>query len=137
MPFTLANAVLELQQARAFSSSLGLTAQGQVDLRQSIPGLGKHGSEELLAEIGADMRVFPSPANLASWVGVAPGAHASAGVKKRVKTRPGNRYAKRDRGHVRGPQQVDVPVRLVPPHPRPPGLRQTLVATQHSIVTAI
>lgn len=32
-----------------------------LDLLLSIPGLGQHGSEELLAEIGADMTVFPSP----------------------------------------------------------------------------
>jgi transposase len=35
-----------------------------LDLLQSIPGLGKHGSEELLAEIGVDMTVF---ASLAIW----------------------------------------------------------------------
>jgi hypothetical protein len=36
LPFTLQNAVLELQGARAFSASLGITAQGRVDLRRKL-----------------------------------------------------------------------------------------------------
>ena len=36
LPFTLHNAVLELRDARAFSSSLGITAQGRVDLRRKL-----------------------------------------------------------------------------------------------------
>ena len=35
LPFTLANSVLTLREARAYSSSLGLTAQGRVDLRRN------------------------------------------------------------------------------------------------------
>jgi hypothetical protein len=35
-PFTLHNAVLQIQEARAYSASLGITAQGQVDLRRKL-----------------------------------------------------------------------------------------------------
>ncbi len=111
-----------------------------VDLLQSIPGLGKHGSQELLAEIGADMSVFSSPANLASWVGVAPGSHESAGVKKRVKTRPGNRYAKRALGiaamSAARSKSTFLSARFRRIRARQ-GYGKALVATQHSIVTAI
>lgn len=68
------------------------------ELLESVHGIGKHGAEELLAEIGPDMRVFPTPQALASWVGVAPGSHESAGHKHPVAVRPGNRYAKRTLG---------------------------------------
>ena len=68
------------------------------DLLISVPGMGKHTAEDLLAEIGPDMRVFPSPQALAAWVGVAPGSHESAGHKHPVAVRPGNRYAKRALG---------------------------------------
>lgn len=68
------------------------------ELLESVHGIGKHGAEELLAEIGPDMSVFPTPQALASWVGVAPGSHESAGRKHPVSVRPGNRYAKRTLG---------------------------------------
>ena len=68
------------------------------DLLVSVHGIGKHGAEELLAEIGPDMSVFPTAQALASWVGVAPGSHESAGRKHPVAARPGNRYAKRALG---------------------------------------
>jgi hypothetical protein len=35
-PFTLHNSVLEIQEARAFSVSLGITVQGRVDLRRKL-----------------------------------------------------------------------------------------------------
>lgn len=68
------------------------------ELLESVPGIGKHGAEELLAEIGADMGVFPTAGALASWAGVAPGSHESAGQRHPVAVRPGNRYVKRTLG---------------------------------------
>jgi transposase len=46
------------------------------ELLVSVSGLGKHGAEELLAEIGPVMSVFP-PRRRWCWVGVAPGSHES------------------------------------------------------------
>ena len=37
---------------------------------------------ELLAEIGVDMEVFPTAEHLTSWAGLAPGNNESAGKKK-------------------------------------------------------
>ncbi len=61
----------------------------------SIPGIKHRVAWTLLVEIGTDMTVFPSAADLASWVGVCPGNNESAGKRKSGKTRKGNRWARR------------------------------------------
>jgi transposase len=59
---------------------------------QTIPGVGRRGAEILLAEIGTDMSRFPTAAHLASWAGMAPGNHESAGKRRSGKTRKGSPY---------------------------------------------
>ena len=61
------------------------------DLICTIPGIGVLTADVIIAETGGDMTVFPSPGQLASWAGVCPGHHESAGRIKSTKTRPGNR----------------------------------------------
>lgn len=56
--------------------------QEQEVLLQTIPGVGPHVARVILAEIGTDMSVFPSASHLASWAGISPGNHESAGKKK-------------------------------------------------------
>lgn len=110
------------------------------DLLVSVHGIGKHGAEELLAEIGPDMSVFPTPQGLASWVGVAPGSHESAGKKHPVRTRAGNRYAKRTLGiAARSATRMKnsfLSARFKRVCARR-GYNRALVATQHSMITAI
>jgi len=55
-----------------------------------IPGVGRRTAEILLAEIGTDMSRFPSAGHLASWAGMCPGHHESAGKQHIGKTRKGN-----------------------------------------------
>jgi transposase len=55
-----------------------------------IPGVGRRTAEILLAEIGTDMSRFPSAGHLASWAGMCPGHHESAGKQHDGKTRKGN-----------------------------------------------
>jgi len=64
------------------------------DLLISIPGVNTGVADVIIAETGGDMSRFPSAAHLASWAGVCPGHHESAGRTKSTKTRPGNRYLK-------------------------------------------
>jgi transposase len=55
-----------------------------------IPGIGPRAVQAIFAEMGVDMRRFPSPAHLASWAGVAPGNRESAGRRLSGKTTHGN-----------------------------------------------
>lgn len=51
-----------------------------------IPGLGRRTVEQVLAEIGLDMRRFPSAEHLASWARVCPSNNESAGKRKSGRT---------------------------------------------------
>jgi transposase len=64
----------------------------QLELLQTIPGVGAKVAQVILAETGGDMSRFPSAAHLAAWAGVAPGAHESAGKKHPVASRHGNKW---------------------------------------------
>ncbi len=64
------------------------------ELLIEIPGISTGTADVIIAETGGDMSVFPSADHLASWAGVAPGHHESAGRRKSGKTRHGNRYLK-------------------------------------------
>src|SRR5262245_3820680 len=57
-----------------------------------IPGVGRRTAEVILAEVGRDMSRFPTAANLASWAGLCPGQHESAGKRAAARTRPGNKW---------------------------------------------
>jgi len=65
---------------------------GQCLLLQSIPGIGRHSAEVILAEIGPDMSVFPTPGHLAWWAGMCPGQRESAGKRGSAETRKGSKW---------------------------------------------
>lgn len=56
----------------------------------SIPGISQRSAEGILAEIGVQMSRFPSSRHLASWSGMCPGNHESAG-----KTRKGSPWLRK------------------------------------------
>jgi len=66
-----------------------------VALWQTIPGVDHVTACNLVAEIGVDMRQFPSAQHLASWAALCPGNHESAGKRKSGKTRDGNKWLRR------------------------------------------
>ena len=63
----------------------------QVQLLCTIPGIGQRTAEIVIAEIGVDMSRFPTAANLASWAGLCPGLHESAGKRRSGRARKGDR----------------------------------------------
>jgi transposase len=58
----------------------------------TIHGVRQRTAEVIIAEIGVDMRVFPTAGHLASWAGLCPGNNESAGKHRSGKTRKGNRW---------------------------------------------
>jgi len=64
----------------------------EVERLDAIPGVNQRTAEVLIAEIGVDMRQFPSAKHLASWAGLCPGNRESAGKRKPATTRKGNRW---------------------------------------------
>lgn len=56
--------------------------EAQIQQLCEIPGIDVTSVNELLAEIGVDMEVFPTAEHLTSWAGLAPGNNESAGKKK-------------------------------------------------------
>jgi transposase len=64
--------------------------EAEIELLLSIVGIGRTTAATILAEIGADMRCFPSAKHLASWAGVAPGNRQSGGKRLKAKTTKGN-----------------------------------------------
>jgi transposase len=71
---------------------IGAPFEAAVSLLDTIPGVARQSAEVIVAEIGTDMERFPSADHLASWAGVAPGNHESAGKRTTGKTRKGNRF---------------------------------------------
>jgi len=55
-----------------------------------IPGVDRIGAAVIIAELGVDMSVFPTPQHAAAWAGVCPGNNESAGKRKGQPGRKGN-----------------------------------------------
>jgi transposase len=107
---------------------------------ETIPGVGRRTAEVLAAEMGLDMARFPSAGHLASWAGMCPGVHESAGKRKSSQRRKGNkalrralteaaraaaRTKKKERTYLRG-QYRRLVVRL--------GKKKAAVAVGHTIL---
>jgi transposase len=60
------------------------------DHLDTITGVGKRAAECIIAEVGADMSVFPTAAHLASWAGLCPGNNITGGKRRSGKTRKGD-----------------------------------------------
>jgi len=134
----LSAAILELserieEQMRPFAR--------QLEHLITIPGVGQATAEVIIAETGADMSRFRTAGHLASWAGLCPGHHESADKRKSGKTRHGNRWlgAALGTAAMAAARTKDTTYlgaryqRLVPRL----GKKKTIVALEHSILTAI
>lgn len=121
------------KQMRPFSRRL--------DQLATIPGVGRSVAEVIIAETGGNMSRFATAAHLASWAGVCPGHHESAGKRKSGKTRHGNRWlvgalgtaamaaARTKDTTYLGARYQRLAPRLVK--------KKAIVAVEHSILTAV
>jgi transposase len=76
----------------AIEEQLAPFATAAVALLVTIPGVAERSAQNILAEIGTDMSVFPTDKHLASWAGQCPGNHQSAGKQRSGRTRKGSKW---------------------------------------------
>jgi transposase len=66
--------------------------QPAVELLRSLDGIETRTAQNIIAEIGVDMSVFPSEGQLASWAGQCPGNDQSAGKRRSGRSRKGSKW---------------------------------------------
>ncbi|UWG97706.1 IS110 family transposase [Dehalobacter sp. DCM] len=111
----------------------------QVNLVDSIPGVGLRSAQIIISEIGINMDQFPSASHLASWAGLCPGNHESAGKRKSGKTRKGSDILKatliecaKSAGHLKNTYFSTQYNRIA----RRRGYNRATVAVAHAILKA-
>jgi len=113
----------------------------QIERLVTIPGVKKTTAQVIIAETGADMTRFRTPGHLASWAGVCPGHHESAGRQHSGKRRHGNRWLGGALGMAamaasRTSERTYLGARYARLVPRL-GKQKTIVAVEHSILIAV
>ena len=113
--------------------------EAEIDLLDTIPGVDRRCAEAMIAEFGVDMSRFGDAHRLASWAGVCPGSHESAGRTKTGKTRKGSKWlqthlneAAKSIVRSKGTYLAAQYARLKPRR----GHAKATVAVEHSIVVA-
>jgi transposase len=108
-----------------------------IKLLDTIPGVGETVAQIIVAEIGVDMARFPTAHDLASWAGMCPGNHESAGKRKSGKTTKGSRYLRAALGQAAWAASHQQEPDLAAPYKRlvtRMGKKKALVAVGHSIL---
>ncbi|WP_280709615.1 IS110 family transposase [Kitasatospora sp. GP30] len=112
----------------------------RIELLTTIPGMNTRAAEVVLAEIGADITRFPTAADLASWAGVRPGNHESAGKRSTGRTRHGDPWLKGILGQVASSASRSKEAYLNARYRRIAsrrGKKRALVALEHTILIAV
>src|SRR5690606_30208391 len=89
---------LLVKQAEEYQAKIDGICQGsfptQQALLKTIPGVSRISSAVIIAETGADMKVFDNSAKLSGWIGLRPKNDESAGKYKSTAITRGNKYLK-------------------------------------------
>jgi transposase len=128
---------LVAQPAAARAAAGELRLAEAVALLITIPGVQQRIAEVVIAEIGTDMRRFPSAGHLCSWAGLVPGLNESAGKRQGNKLRRGSPWlraalvegghaASRSKGTYLAAQYQRLAARR--------GRKKAIVAVAHSIL---
>lgn len=108
-----------------------------MQLLQTIPGVGERVAEAIVSEIGVDMSRFPTDGHLASWAGMCPGNHESAGKRKSGKTTKGNIHLRAALTQAAWAATRSKQTYLAAQYRRmvkPKGKKRALVAVGHSLL---
>ena len=74
--------------------------EAEIQRLDGITGVDRVVAQALIAEVGVDMSRFATDDHLASWAGICPGNHQSAGKRKSGSTPKANRWLKRALGQA-------------------------------------
>jgi transposase len=130
------------RQMEAFSDRIEECLRPFVDEKMmerldAIPGVNRRTVENVVAEIGTDMKWFPDEHHLSSWSGICPGNEESAGKRTRRRTTKGNRWLRRAlteaawaAGHTKDSYLGAQYRRLAPRR----GKKRALIAVGHSLL---
>lgn len=105
-----------------------------------VPGLRRINAYSLLAEIGADMKQFPSAGDLASWAAICPGNRESAGKQTSGRTRRGNPWLRRtlcEAAWAASRTKKSYFRALYQRLARPRGKNRALIAVAHSLLVTV
>ena len=81
---------LRIEQIQQQTAAAMQSCQEAVARLIQVPGIRTEGALQMLAEIGPTAAAFPSPEQMASWVGVCPGQQESAGQSYSQRSGKGN-----------------------------------------------
>jgi transposase len=112
--------------------------EAEIERLDTIPGINQRVAEVLLAEVGPDVGRFPSARHLASWAGLCPGNHESAGKRLSGKTRRGSpwlRTALIEAAHGAARTKNTYLHALYHRLARRRGIKKALVAVAHTLLT--
>jgi len=112
----------------------------EIERLDAVPGVDRRVAEVVLAELGGDMRPFPTHRHLSAWAGMCPGNEESAGKRRKRRITPGNRWLKRTlvqaawaASHTKNSYLASQYRRLVGRR----GKKRTLIAVGHSILVIL
>ena len=130
----------QIEQLTATIQTLAEPWLHQIEQLDEVPGIGTICAQDIIAEIGTDMTVFPTAAHLVSWARWSPQVRQSGGKRKGSNsTGRGNPYlgaALGEAGISAGRTQTFLGARYRRLTRRMPK-KKALVATGNSILTAV
>jgi transposase len=109
------------------------------ELPMTVPGVKQRAAEVLIAEIGVDESIFPTPKHLASWATVSPGNDQSAGKRRSGKTGKANKWLRATLNESANPAARAKDTYVAAQYQRLRGRRghsKAVTAVGHSILTA-
>jgi transposase len=111
-----------------------------IERLDEVPGVNVRSAQDLIAEIGVDMRPFPSHKHLCSWAGISPGNNESGGKRRRARTKKGNQWLRAilvECGHAAGRSQGTYLGAQYRRFAARKGKKRAAVVVGHSILEAV